>query len=195
MQHVPRLSLHEMKISGIGWNICHEAWCVECCTSSYGALLCECVISDGDTSKWKWFLSLECNSAIHVSMPLLEWVSRFLLDPLQVLSLKIASYQHRNIHKLRHNGQNTAWILKYVCVREVGAAGDREEGRGRGGTSVSIQAHLWHIPWPWSLCTAWWCSLGFVYGSQLVYYEAQRQPWRDVGPRCFISCQGLLQLN
>lgn len=38
-------------------------------------------------------------------------------------------------------------------------------------------------------------SPGFVYGSRLVYYKAQRQPWGDVGPRCFISCQGSLQLN
>lgn len=75
----------------------------------------------------------------------------------------IASYQHQNIHKLRHNGHNTAWILKCVCV-------------GGGCTSVSIQAHLWHILWPWSLCRAWRCSLRFVYGSRLVYYEARANP-------------------
>lgn len=75
----------------------------------------------------------------------------------------IASYQHQNIHKLRHNGHNTAWILKCVWG-------------GGGCTSVSIQAHLWHILWPWSLCRAWRCSLRFVYGSRLVYYEARANP-------------------
>lgn len=106
------------------------------------------------------------------------------------------SCQHQNIHKLRHNGHNAAPMLKCACVCVCAWA----PGVGLvvvvgGCTSVSIQTHLWHIPWPWSLCRAWLCSLGFVYGSRLVYYEARHQPWRDVGPRCFISCQGLASIK
>lgn len=95
-----------------------------------------------------------------------------------------SSYQHQNIHPW---GTMIRTQLEYLSV----------EGSVRGArcTSASIQAHLWHIPWPWSLWRAWRCCLGFVYGSQLVYYEPRCQRWRDVGPRCFISCQGLLQLN
>lgn len=36
---------------------------------------------------------------------------------------EIASYHHQNIHKLRHNGQNTAWILK------LGGRGQAREER------------------------------------------------------------------
>lgn len=35
----------------------------------------------------------------------------------------IASYQHQNIHKLRHNGHNTTWILKCVWGVGVGVGG------------------------------------------------------------------------
>lgn len=49
---------------------------------------------------------------------------------------------------------NAGWIRNLcvcVCVRVCTCACACLAGKC---TSVSIQAHLWHIPWPWSLCRA-----------------------------------------
>lgn len=95
---------------------------------------------------------------------------------------------------------NAVWIRNFcvnvcMCVRVVVCA--------RAPVSASQESALQYQFKPIAdifhgleVCVEpWRCSLGFVYGSWLVYYEAPHQPWRDVGPRCFISCQGLLQLN
>lgn len=63
--------------------------------------------------------------------------------PLQVLK-GYCSYQHQNIHKLTHNRHNTPPILKCVCMCVCSHGGVVCVCMGEC-TSVSIQAHLWHI--------------------------------------------------
>lgn len=64
-----------------------------------------------------------------------------LLYPLQVLPLKgYCSYQHQNIHKLRHNRHNTAPILKCVCMCVYSWWGCVCVGVGGGGVHFSVHS-------------------------------------------------------
>ena len=102
--------------------------------------------------------------------------------------------------------------VEYFCRKTVKhqAVGRRTT---RGLFSLHSASPLWHILWPWSLY--WAClvlSAPLFMDHGVVYYKSlgaspsvqplTKQPaslqqplWRHVGPRCFISCQGLLQLN
>lgn len=55
------------------------------------------------------------NSAIHISEPLLERMSLFSVSTASTVT-GVASCQYQNIHNLRHNGHNSALLLKCVYV-------------------------------------------------------------------------------
>lgn len=85
-------------------------------------------------------------SAIHISEPLLERMSLFSASTASTVP-GVASCQYQNIHKLRHNGHNSALLLKcvYVCVHVCACVCARVCGGGlRGALGEGAGGALHH---------------------------------------------------
>lgn len=117
------------------------------------------------------------------------WKEHLLFSPLTGFFLTATSIGTRNwIINIKNPKETVQWALSRLNTQV-------ELRRGEKGGLFSFHSPLLVSYFCGLEVSIEWvsCSPGFVYGSLVVYYKASSGLERC--GRCFISCQGLLQLN